>query len=155
LDDISAAAGPATPELVSVDPTTGAKRRVLIVDDSPTILSVVTYFLELEGFDVIAAEDGERGLEMAVREQPDLIVSDVAMPGMSGVEMVRALRRNPRTQHVRVLMLTSESGVEQEAQGLEAGADDYVLKPVEPRRLAARVKAVFARAAAAPATAQA
>jgi len=73
-----------------------------------------------------------------------VIVSDVKMPGMDGLEMVKALR-NPRTANVRVLMLTSEASVESEAEGLAAGADDYVLKPVEPRRLAARVKALLSR----------
>src|SRR6185503_2227300 len=147
LVDEAAAAAPG--ESASVNPATGAKRRILIVDDSPTILQVVRYFLELDGFEVLAAENGDQGLEIARTEVPDLIVSDVAMPGMSGTTMVRALRRDPRTSHIRVLMLTSEGGVDQEAEGLEAGADDYVLKPVEPRRLAARVKVVLARGAAA------
>jgi DNA-binding response OmpR family regulator len=85
------------------------------------------------------------GHDIAVRECPDVIISDVKMPGMDGLEMVKALRLNPRTANVRVLMLTSEASVESEAEGLAAGADDYVLKPVEPRRLAARVKALLSR----------
>jgi CheY-like chemotaxis protein len=119
--------------------------RVLVVEDSRTISSVVKYFLELEGFEVFVAEDGLLGLEMALREQPDVIVSDVNMPGMGGVEMVRALRADARTSEVGIIMLTSESSVESETEGLAAGADDYILKPVEPRRLAARVKALLAR----------
>ncbi|PYR25930.1 MAG: hypothetical protein DMF92_19580 [Acidobacteria bacterium] len=118
---------------------------MLVVEDNATILSVGKYFLELEGFDVIVAEDGRLGLETALRESPDVIVSDVNMPGMSGVEMVKALRRDSRTANIRVLMLTSEASVDTEAEGLAAGADDYILKPVEPRRLAARVKALLAR----------
>jgi len=82
---------------------------------------------------------------MALREVPDVIVSDVNMPGMGGVAMVKALREDPRMSQVRILMLTSESSVESETEGLAAGADDYILKPVEPRRLAARVKALRAR----------
>ena len=109
--------------------------------------SVVKYFLELEGFEVLVAENGLIGLEMALRERPDVIVSDVNMPGMGGVAMVKALRADPRTANVRILMLTSESSVESETEGLAAGADDYILKPVEPRRLAARVKALRARSA--------
>jgi two-component system alkaline phosphatase synthesis response regulator PhoP len=105
----------------------------------------VKYFLELDGFDVLVASDGRAGLETALRERPDVIVSDVNMPGMDGLAMVRALREDPRTRDVRVLMLTSESSVESEASGLEAGADDYILKPVEPKRLAARVKALLGR----------
>ena len=121
------------------------RRRVLVVEDNETIVSVVKYFLELEGFEVIVAADGLAGHDIAVRECPDVIISDVKMPGMDGLEMVKALRLNPRTANVRVLMLTSEASVESEAEGLAAAADDYVLKPVEPRRLAARVKALLSR----------
>ena len=121
------------------------RRRVLVVEDSPTIVSVVKYFLELEGFEVSIAEDGRTGLDVALREPPDLIVSDVKMPGMSGMEMVKHLRSDQRTSGIRILMLTSEGSVDSEAEGLAAGADDYILKPVEPRRLAARVKALFSR----------
>ena len=131
---------------VTVDPT--QRRRVLVVEDSPTIVSVVKYFLELDGFDVIVAADGRAGLDMAFRERPDLIVSDVKMPGMSGTEMVKKLRGDPRTVGIRILMLTSEGSVDSETEGLAAGADDYILKPVEPRRLAARVKALLGRPAA-------
>ena len=120
-------------------------RKVLVVEDSTTIASVVKYFLELEGFEVFLAENGLAGLEMALRECPDVIISDVNMPGMGGVAMVKALRDDSRTSQVRILMLTSESSVESESEGLAAGADDYILKPVEPRRLAARVKALLAR----------
>jgi type IV pilus assembly protein PilB len=126
------------------DPAT-ARGRVLVVEDSATIVSVIKYFLELEGFDVLVAENGLLGLEMALRERPDVIVSDVNMPGMGGVAMVKALRGDARTSQIRIMMLTSESSVEAETEGLAAGADDYILKPVEPRRLAARVKALRAR----------
>ena len=118
---------------------------MLVVEDSPTVTSVVKYFLELEGFEVFLAGDGLAGLEMARREHPDLIVSDVNMPEMGGLAMVQALRLDPRMSDVRILMLTSESSVECETEVLSAGADDYILKPVEPRRLAARVKALLAR----------
>jgi type IV pilus assembly protein PilB len=135
-----AADGPA----IAIDPA-AARRRVLVVEDSPTIISVVKYFLELEGFEVFVAEDGVAGLEIAFREPLDVIVTDVHMPGMGGMAMVKSLRADARTAHVRILMLTSESSVESETEGLEAGADDYILKPVEPRRLAARVKALCGR----------
>jgi CheY-like chemotaxis protein len=121
------------------------RRRVLVVEDNATIVTVVKYFLELEGFEVIVAEDGLAGHDIAVGECPDVIVSDVRMPGMGGLEMVKALRLNPRTANVRVLMLTSDASVESETGLLAAGADDYIVKPVEPRRLAARVKALLTR----------
>jgi len=126
----------------------GSKReeRVLVVEDSATILKVVKYFLELEGFQVLEAADGAAGLETAKRERPHAIVTDYNMPGMDGVSMVKALRADPSTRDISVLMLTSENSVESETRALSGGADDYILKPVEPRRLAARVKALLARA---------
>ena len=126
------------------EPTSG-HRRVLVVEDSPTIASVVKYFLELEGFEVLLAADGLIGLEVALRERPNVIVSDVKMPGMDGVTMVKTLRADPLMSDVGILMLTSDASVESETEGLAAGADDYIVKPVEPRRLAARVKALLAR----------
>jgi type IV pilus assembly protein PilB len=139
----------APPAPVADAATHTTKRRVLVVEDSPTIMSVIKYFLELEGFEVLAAGDGQVGLDLALRERPDVIVSDVQMPLMTGVEMVTALRADAAMAGVRILMLTSEDSVEAETRGLEAGADDYILKPVEPRRLAARVKALLGRPRAA------
>jgi DNA-binding response OmpR family regulator len=124
------------------------KERVLVVEDSPTVLTVVKYFLELEGFEVLVAENGLAGLEAARRELPRVIVSDINMPGMDGMTMVRALRADPATRGIAVILLTAELSVEMETQGLAAGADDYLCKPVEPRRLAARVKALLARSQA-------
>jgi type IV pilus assembly protein PilB len=123
----------------------GPKERVLIVEDSQTIASVVKYYLELEGFEVAVAKDGLSGLETARRELPGVIVTDLNMPGMDGLAMVKALRAGALTQDIAVLMLTSVDSVESETQALAAGANDYILKPVEPRRLAARVKALLSR----------
>ena len=120
--------------------------RVLVVEDSGTILKVEKYFLELEGFQVLEAADGAAGLEVAKRERPHAIVTDYNMPVMDGMTMVKALRADPSTCDIAVLMLTSENNVESETRALSSGADDYILKPVEPRRLAARVKALLARA---------
>jgi type IV pilus assembly protein PilB len=124
---------------------TPGNERVLVVEDSPTIASVVKYFLELEGFEVLLAKDGNLGLAAARRDQPHVIVTDYNMPGMDGMAMVKALRADDTTRGIAVLMLTSEDSVEKEAQALEAGVDDYILKPVEPRRLAARVRSLLAR----------
>ena len=94
---------------------------------------------------MIVAENGLIGLEAAKRDRPQVIVTDCNMPGMDGVAMVKALRADRLTRDVAVLMLTSEDSVESETRALAVGADDYILKPVEPRRLAARVKALLAR----------
>jgi type IV pilus assembly protein PilB len=137
----ASAAAPASP---AITPPPGGIR-VLVVEDSPTIVQVVKYFLELEGYEVLCAAEGEKGLALARRERPHAVVSDVEMPRMTGIEMVTALRRDPVTRDMPVLLLTSLTSVDAEAQGLAVGADDYVPKPVEPRRLAARVKALLSR----------
>jgi type II secretory ATPase GspE/PulE/Tfp pilus assembly ATPase PilB-like protein/ActR/RegA family two-component response regulator len=123
----------------------GARARVLVVEDSPTVVTVVRYFLELEGFEVLVAEDGLAGLATARRERPDVIVSDVQMPGLDGIALTEALRGDEATRDAGILLLTSETSLESETRGLQGGADDYLAKPVEPRRLAARVRAVLAR----------
>lgn len=123
----------------------GSKELVLIVEDDRTITSVVKYFLELEGFAVVVAENGQIGLAAAKRALPRIIVTDCSMPVMDGVEMVKALRADAQTQDISILMLTSGNTIEDETRALAAGADDYVLKPVEPRRLVARIKTLLAR----------
>lgn len=137
----------ATPAVVSEgEADTGqGKERVLVVEDSGTIQSVVKYYLQIEGFDVLLAKDGTTGLELAKSKRPRVIVTDYNMPGMDGMAMVKELRADPLTQDIAILMLTSEASVDREAQALAVGADDYILKPVEPRRLAARVKALLSR----------
>jgi two-component system alkaline phosphatase synthesis response regulator PhoP len=142
--DVPAALRP--PEIVAARAgMNGAHARVLVVDDSPTVVEVVKYFLELEGYDILVARDGAEGHEVAWRELPDAVVADVEMPRMDGNELVRALREDPRTAELPIMLLTSRTSVENETEGLSAGADDYVPKPVEPRRLTARVKALLAR----------
>ena len=124
-------------------------KRALIVEDSRTIASIVKHYLQLEGFEVLVAADGVVGLETARRERPRVIVTDLNMPGMSGLDMVRALRADAGTCDIAILMLTSDEGAEIEQQVMAAGADEYILKPVDPQRLAARVRAVVDGAKAA------
>jgi type IV pilus assembly protein PilB len=126
-------------------PRDAGKARVLIVEDDRIVTTVVKYFLELEGFEVVLAKDGLVGLETAKRNPPQVIVTDLNMPGMNGMEMVKALRADESTRGIPILMLTSEESVDSETLALSLGADDYVHKPVEPRRLAARIKALLAR----------
>jgi type IV pilus assembly protein PilB len=138
----SAAAGVAEPVLLP------GSKRVLIVEDSPTVMTVVKYFLEMEGFTVLTAADGVEGLEIARREHPHVVVSDLNMPGMDGAQLTRELRADPSMKHMAILILTSEGNVEAEERCLALGADDFLIKPVEPRRLVARVKTLLVRAQA-------
>lgn len=123
-----------------------SRERALIVEDSRTIAAIVKHYLQLEGFDVLVASDGVAGLETAVRERPNLVVTDLNLPGMDGLDMVRALRADARTHDIAIFMLTSDQSAETERRAKAVGADDYILKPVEPKRLAARVRAVMDRA---------
>jgi len=152
----TSAAGAITEQAANEGPTIGrqegsvsdnqtCKPRVLVVEDDRTIALVVKYFLELEGFEVLTAMDGASGLEVLKRERPQLVVTDCNMPGMNGMSMVKALRADPLTRDIAVLMLTSEEGIDKETEALAVGVDDYIVKPVEPRRLAARVKSVLTR----------
>jgi len=117
-------------------------QRALIVEDSRTIASIVKHYLQLEGFEVLVAADGVVGLEIAMRERPRVIVTDLNMPGMGGLDMVRALRAEAGTRDIAILMLTSDESPEIEGQAMAAGVDDFILKPLDPQRLAARVRAV-------------
>lgn len=143
--EVDSSEAPPAASTEAPDADSGERQRVLVVEDSRTILAVVKYFLELEGFSVLEAKDGQTGLGVAKRDHPDVIVTDCNMPGMDGMTMVREIRADPSTRDIAVIMLTSENSVEREEQALAAGADDFILKPVEPRRLAARVKSVLAR----------
>jgi DNA-binding response OmpR family regulator len=108
-------------------------------------VQVVKYYLELEGYEVLTAANGRDGLAQALSARPDVVVSDVEMPEMSGIELVRALREDATFANLPIMLLSSQTTVESETEGLQVGADDYVPKPVEPRRLAARVKALLTR----------
>jgi DNA-binding response OmpR family regulator len=121
------------------------KQRVLVVDDDPTVADVVMRYLALEGFDVDVVHDGHSALARAFETMPSLVVLDLMLPGMDGLEVCRRLRE---TGPVPVVMLTARGDEEDRITGLELGADDYVAKPFSPRELTARVKAVLRRAEA-------
>lgn len=118
-------------------------RRILLVDDEQHIVDVVLYVLEENGFEVVSALDGDTGLKRFKECNPDLVVLDLNLPGMSGLDLFREMRRI--RQDIPVLMLTSRAEEVDRVVGLELGADDYVTKPFSPRELAARVKAVLRR----------
>ena len=113
--------------------------RVLVVDDDPVILKLLQVNFEMEGFDVLTATDGVDGLRAARDELPDVVVSDVMMPGMNGLELVTALGADDRTGDIPVMLLSARAQATDVAAGLEAGAHDYVTKPFEPLELVDRV----------------
>ncbi len=118
---------------------------VLVVEDDPTILQLLEVNFEMEGFIVVRAEDGEQGLAAARETKPDVVVSDVMMPKMSGLELVKALKASPETRSIPVILLSAKAQGTDVRGGLEAGADDYVTKPFEPLDLIDRVNAVLLR----------
>jgi DNA-binding response OmpR family regulator len=124
----------------------GGKPSVLIVDDQGGILKLVGRIYHDEGFKVHVATNGERGLEKALEIKPDLVVLDVMMPDISGIEVCRKLRANPSTARIPIILLSAKTQMPDKLQGFEAGADDYVTKPVAKAELLARSKALLTRA---------
>ncbi len=122
-----------------------AKGMILVIDDEKDLIDLVSYNLEKEGFVVKGALKGETGLAKAIGELPDLVLVDLMMPDIDGLEVCRRLRSDPRTASIPIIILTAKSGESDRVVGLELGADDYVTKPFSPRELAARVKAVMRR----------
>jgi len=112
---------------------------ILVVDDDPVILQLLQVNFEMEGFTVITAADGQEGVHRTRAERPDIVVSDVMMPRMSGLELLQALKGDPRTARIPVLLLTAKAQQTDVVSGLEHGADDYVTKPFEPLELVERV----------------
>jgi DNA-binding response OmpR family regulator len=125
------------------DPSTKVSGRVLVVDDDPNLGDVVARYLQKEGLTVEVARDGRTGLEIALATLPDLVVLDLMLPGLDGIEVFRRLRK---VAPIPVVMLTARGSEEERVAGLDLGADDYVAKPFSPRELVARVKAVLRRA---------
>ncbi len=120
-------------------------KRILVVDDEPNIVQLLRLYLEKEGFAVVAARDGEEGLALHLRHDPDLVILDLMLPKLDGYEVCRELRRRGDTP---ILMLTARSDDVDAIVGLELGADDYVTKPFNPRALVARIKAILRRTTA-------
>ena len=108
-------------------------QRVLIVEDEVDIADLVMFNLQRAGYEVLKAHDGIAGTEMAIRERPDLVVLDLMLPGRDGYSVFREIRRDARTSHIPVIMLTARAQTEDRIQGLEAGADDYLTKPFSPK----------------------
>jgi two-component system, OmpR family, alkaline phosphatase synthesis response regulator PhoP len=124
-----------------------AKETILIVDDEEDILELVRYNLSKEGYHVLCAATGEIGLSLAKTKLPDLIVLDLMLPGIDGLEVCKTLKANSKTSHIPILMLTAKGEDSDIVTGLEVGADDYVAKPFSPKVLVARIRSVFRRKA--------
>jgi len=122
------------------------KEKILIVEDEKDIIKMLEYNLKKEGYRVNYARDGEDAIDLAVREHPDLILLDLMLPGMDGLEVCKALKKESKTAYIPIIMLTAKSQESDKVVGLELGADDYITKPFSLRELIARIKAVLRRA---------
>jgi two-component system alkaline phosphatase synthesis response regulator PhoP len=121
------------------------KKKILIADDEQDILEILEYNLQSEGYTVIKAKDGLEALELARKNQPDLIILDVMMPHKNGMEVCQILRGQPEFFDTLILMLTALSDESSHVKGLEYGADDYINKPIRPKLLISRINALFRR----------
>ncbi|MGC1686126.1 MAG: response regulator [Candidatus Acidiferrales bacterium] len=121
------------------------KKRILVIEDDRDIVELVRYNLEKDGFQVLTAADGSTGMAQVKKTPPDLLVLDLMLPKLSGLEICKEIRRDPSLNRLPILMLTARGEEADRVVGLELGADDYVTKPFSPRELAARVKALLRR----------
>ena len=122
-------------------------QKILTVDDEQDIIELLSYNLSREGFEVTTAMDGEEALKKIRAKSFDLVILDLMMPGIQGMELCRILRNDPKTKYLPIIMLTAKTEEVDRILGLEMGADDYITKPFSPRELIARIKAVLRRSA--------
>ena len=119
--------------------------KILLVDDDPDIIEIVSYNLVQEGFEIFTASNGKEAILKAIKEVPDLIIMDVMMPEMDGMEACENIRRIPALNHVIITFLTARSEDYSQVAGFDAGADDYITKPIKPKLLVSKVKALLRR----------
>ncbi len=122
-----------------------AKKTILVVDDEQSIRDMLTLALELNGYDCLLAENASEANDLIVNKRPDLVLLDWMMPGISGIELARRLRRDSNTKSIPVIMITAKSAQSNKIDGLETGVDDYVTKPFSTMELLARIKTVLRR----------
>ncbi len=122
-----------------------ASKKIVIIEDEPDILEVLRFNLKREGFEVLAALDGDSGLSLVKKEKPDLVILDLMMPGMDGIAICSSIKHDSELFNTLVIMLTAKGEESDVVLGLGVGADDYVSKPFSPKELVARVKAVLRR----------
>lgn len=125
-----------------------AKHKILIVDDEPDILELIEYNLKKEGYQVYTAGNGQEAVTSAKKHQPDLIILDIMMPKMDGIEACRIMRSMPEFKNTFMVFLTARSEEYSEIAGFNVGADDYIAKPIKPRALVSRINAILRRNAA-------
>ena len=122
-----------------------SQHKIVVIEDEPDILEAIRYNLEREGFRVVVATSGDEGLKTVVREGPDLLLLDLLLPGLDGLEVCRRLKLDPVTQEIPIIMVSAKGEESDIVLGLGVGADDYVTKPFKPKELVARVRAVLRR----------
>jgi len=122
-----------------------SNKKIIVVEDEPDILEVLSYNLQREGFDVMTALEGTSGLALVDKHIPELVLLDLMLPGIDGLEICRQIKGNKRLAHIPVIMVTAKGAESDVVLGLGIGADDYIVKPFSPRELIARVKAVLRR----------
>jgi two-component system, OmpR family, alkaline phosphatase synthesis response regulator PhoP len=121
------------------------KKTILVVDDEQDLLDLIEYNLKKEGYNVLLAENGEQGLKLAKELHPDLVLLDIMMPVMDGLEVCEKMRMNAETKYIPVIFLTARSDEKTEVSGLDKGADDFITKPISTTKLLSRIKAVLRR----------
>ncbi len=122
-----------------------AKPKILIVEDDPDISELIHFNLEKAGYQTVRAEDGEQALRLTQKHQPDLILLDLLLPGLNGLEVCRRLKRDPAVQHIPIMMVTAKGDEMDRVVGLELGADDYVVKPFSIREIILRIQKLLDR----------
>jgi DNA-binding response OmpR family regulator len=121
------------------------KLTVLVIDDDPVILELLRVNFEIEGFDVVTAKDGDEGFALASKLQPDIVISDIMMPRRDGLQLLRDLKADPRTEDLPVILLSAKAQKSEVEHGLDMGADDYITKPFDPIQLIDRLNAVMGK----------
>lgn len=122
-----------------------SKKTILVVDDEQDLLDLIEYNLRKEGFDVLKAENGEDGIQMTKERNPDLVLLDIMMPKMDGIEVCDLMKKDPKLKHIPIIFLTARGDEKTEVEGLNKGGDDYITKPISTTKLISRIKAVLRR----------
>lgn len=122
-----------------------SKKTILVVDDEKDLLDLIEYNLRKEGFEVLKAENGQQGIEVAKKNKPDLVLLDIMMPKMDGLEAVEIMRQDNDLKNIPIIFLTARSDEKTEVEGLNKGGDDYITKPISTTKLISRIKAVMRR----------